>query len=99
MEEVEIISLKLTSGEEIIGKLVSQEGNEWILQDARSILVSNDGRLQLGPTLFSAIKEKSVVIYRPAVAIYSEHIHPAFLAEYTKAVSPLTLPTSKIIMG
>ena len=35
----ELVSLKLTSGEEIICKFVSKDDNSWVVKDAHSIIM------------------------------------------------------------
>jgi hypothetical protein len=98
MEEV-IYSCKLTSGEEIIGKLLEINSNIWEFKDARSILMMNDGQLRLGPVLFSASKESVVEIYRPSISVMTTNIRSEFLEAYRNAVSPLSIPTKSLIMG
>jgi hypothetical protein len=98
MEEV-IYSCKLTSGEEIIGKLLEINSNTLSFKDVRSILMMNDGQLRLGPVLFSSTKESVVEIYRPTISVMTTNIRPEFLEAYRNAVSPLAIPKSSIIMG
>jgi hypothetical protein len=99
MEELELVSLKLTSGEEIIGKFVTHEGNALILKDARSIIAMTDGQLRLGPVLFSADKDHDVTILSTSIAVKSTHVRKEFADAYNQSISPLSIPKSKILLG
>jgi len=99
MEELNLYSLKLTSGEEIIGKFAGSEGNCWKLKDARSIIMMPDGQLRLGPVLFSASKDHDVEIFNTSIAVFSNHVRQEFVDAYTQSVSPLSIPKKNIILG
>ena len=95
----QIYTVKLTSGEEIIGKLMEYDETTLILKDARSIILTGNGELKLGPVLFSIDKEQCVVLNRTAIAMQSNAIRKEFLDAYQTVVSPLTIPKSQILMG
>jgi hypothetical protein len=99
MEELALYAIKLTSGEEILGKFVKQDGNCWVMKDVRSIIMMPDGQLRLGPVLFSANKDHEIEIFSTAIAVFSESVRPEFVEAYTQAVSPLSIPKKQIILG
>ena len=99
MSEEKVMSLKLTSGEEVIGKFVEQEGNAWKMKDVRLIIMMPDGQLSLGPILFSANKDHAITIYKTAIAVTSENVRQEFADAYTQSVSPLSVIKKSIIMG
>ena len=97
--ESELLSIKLTSGEEILGKYKSGDETAWQIEDARSIIMMPDGQLRFGPVLFSGDKNREITIFKTAIAVHSNTVRPEFVEAYAQAVSPLTLPKKNIIMG
>jgi hypothetical protein len=99
---MEIMALKLTSGEELIAKVTVKSENELELHDARSIMLvpgPNGGQLKLAPVLFSSDVEKPITVNRATVSVYTTNVHPKFSDEYTRSTSKLVVPKSSILMG
>lgn len=99
MEDTTIMALKLTSGEELIAKVVLIDEKIMELHDARSIMLVPGGQLRLAPLLFSADIDKPITVERACVAVYTETIRPEFLDSYTQSISKLVVPKSSILMG
>ena len=96
------MALKLTSGEELIAKVNIINENEFELHDSRLIIVvpgPNGGQVKLAPVLFSVDIEQLVTLNRKTVSIYTTNVYLKFLEEYTRLVSPLSIPRSSILMG
>lgn len=104
----ETVSLKLVSGEEIIGHNATLFGKSFlealnedtiVLKDARTLVMLPNGDLRLAPVIFSADKDKQIIIFTRAISAYSIDIKTEFLEAYNQSLSPLTLPKKEIIMG
>jgi hypothetical protein len=96
--DYKIYVFKLTTGEEIIAKIENINETELKISNARSIIATPSGELAFGPILFSADKEKAVLLNRDSIIAISEHISDNFMEIYTKATSGLVLPKSNILM-
>jgi hypothetical protein len=99
---MEIYSIKLTSGEEIVAKTETIEilNHDVVdIYEARSIVMMPTGELRFGPVLFSANKDKAININRSAIAAYSKYVREEFSNAYTQAVSPLSIPKPSILLG
>lgn len=95
-----VISMKLSTGEEIIGKVVEQLSDEdfMVLEDARLVVVYPNGELKLAPVLFSANYDKNITVFKNSVVLISQFLRPEFEQGYLESVSKLALPTKKIIL-
>jgi hypothetical protein len=62
----EIISLKIISGEEIVGRLVEETGVSYKISKPTLINITDRG-LMLTPYLFSADMEKPIEVFKSAV--------------------------------
>jgi hypothetical protein len=99
MEELEVMSLKLTSGEELVAKVRFVDDETAELHDARSLMLLPGGQLKLAPVLFSGDMDRAIMLNRRTISLLTRNVHPKFLEEYTRSVSPLTIPKPSIIMG
>lgn len=96
---MDVMALKLTSGEEIIAKVDFTDKDTLELHDARSIMLIPNGQLRLAPLLFSADGDLPITVSRSTIAVYTKTIRTEFLESYTQSVSKLTIPKSSILMG
>jgi hypothetical protein len=99
MKELDLISVKLVTGEEIICKFVKQDVVCWVLKDARTLVMMPDGLVRFGQVLFSADKDMDIFVPVTAILVYSDYVRAEFANAYNQAVSPLSLPTKQILKG
>jgi hypothetical protein len=102
-----IYSIKLTSGEEIITRLIggSQYTNIFELNDTpkllldkpRVIMMTQQGAVALVPLVISGNSETPVVLLQSAIACWNECDNGAFKTEYLKSVSNLVIPNKQIL--
>ena len=98
MEEMVIIAIKLTSGEELIASVVDK-GNEFELHNARSIMLVPGGQLRLAPLLFSAAEDRPIMLSKASIAVSTSEIRSEFRDSYVQSTSKLVVPKSSILMG
>ena len=64
----EIVTIKLTSGEEVIAKLI-EETDTYIKVSKPRVLTSAQGGIGLAPYLFTVDPSKDIKIYKPFVVL------------------------------
>lgn len=102
MNEREVYSFKLTSGEEIIAKVFEDRLNDdyFDLEDPRILMMASNGNLSLSPViLFSANPDKPLFLNKTSVACWSKYIREELKNGYMNSVSKLVIPNKSIIMG
>ena len=100
LEENQICSFKLISGEEIIAKVYKEDELSYFLQDSRVLFMASGGELKLAPVMFSHDASKLITIFKTAVAAFSVSPKEDFMEAYKQAVSPIVMPANrKIVMG
>jgi hypothetical protein len=100
MEELEVYSFKLISGEEIISKVFEEGDNYFSLKDARMLMMSQNGNLSLMPVImFAADPDKLLTLNKSAIAFQSKYIREELKTGYLSSVSKLIIPNKSIIMG
>ena len=97
LETGEIFTLKLMSGEELIGRIVEQTDATIELTEPVSVAPGPQG-MGLVPSLFTSERGKNVVVNRTAITMYST-TDESIQAKYIEAVTGITTPSKKIIMG
>jgi len=99
--EDEIYSFKLTTGEEIISKLIGEHWNNdyLILDEPRTLMMGQNGNLSLAPVLFSADPTHHIFLSKSAIACWSKYIREELKTGYLSSVSKLVIPNKNIIMG
>lgn len=94
----EIYTFKLSSGEELVAKVLQIEGNELIVHDPVSVAPGPQG-LGLVPSMFTADPKAETRINTNNVTI-SALTDASIRASYIKATTGLTVPEAKkLILG
>lgn len=96
-ETGEIFTVKLTSGEELIGRIVEQTDDTIELTEPVSVAPGPQG-MGLVPSLFTSERGKNVIVNRGAITMYCT-TDESIQAKYIEATTGITTPTKKIIMG
>ena len=98
LQNSEIYTFKLVSGEEITAKIINK--HEGVLEVAQPIsMVLGPQGLQMMPSLFSSNSEKNVYINTASIAMSSE-TREDVRAKYIEATTGIvTAPTKQIITG
>lgn len=97
LETGEIFTLKLMSGEELIGRIVSQTDLTIEITEPVSVAPGPQG-MALVPSLFTSERGKNVVVNRGAITMYCS-TDDSIQAKYIEATTGITTPSKKIIMG
>lgn len=84
----EIITIKLTSGEEVIAKLI-EETDIYIKVAKPRVLTSAGGGIGLAPYLFTVDQDKDIKMYKPFVII--EPTQNEYATQYLSATSGIQL--------
>jgi len=72
MSDIKLI--KLTSGEEILGKVVSQEECAWVLDDVTSVVMhpTKDGAMSVGFAPFMPYNEGTISLWTSSITVVAE---------------------------
>jgi len=88
----DIISMKLTSGEEIIGRFIEQKYNETVVQKPMMIVPSQSG-LGLMPWAFTLGENSSVPIKENSISAKFK-TEENIKSQYVESTSGIKMPTS-----
>jgi hypothetical protein len=94
-----VYAIKLSSGEELLGKIQEETITSYILQDARILMQDMNGALKLGPFMFSASPEHVIELSKNAVAAKTKYLRDGLEAAYSQSVSKLVIPNKQILRG
>ena len=97
MEQNEIYTLKLTSGEEVISKIIEVGSDYLILSEPVSVAPQPQG-IGLMPSMFTAEKDKTVVLNTRAITMWCETADPVRI-KYIEATTGITTTSKKIVLG
>ena len=97
MEQNEIVTIKLTSGEEVISKVLEVNDDYLILGEPVSVAPGPQG-IGLMPSMFTAEKDKSVVLNTRAITMWCETADPVRI-KYIEATTGITTASKKIVLG
>lgn len=97
MEQNEIYTLKLTSGEEVISKVTEVGSDYLILSEPVSVAPQPQG-IGLMPSMFTAEKDKTVVLNTRAITMWCETADPVRI-KYIEATTGITTTSKKIVLG
>lgn len=97
MEQNEIYTLKLTSGEEVISKITEVASDYLILSEPVSVAPGPQG-IGLMPSMFTAEKDKTVVLNTRAITMWCETADPVRI-KYIEATTGITTTSKKIVLG
>jgi hypothetical protein len=93
----EVYTFKLTSGEELVGKVVSLTDSYVELSHPLSIAPNHQG-MGLMPSMFTAEPERNVRLNTSAVTMYGETVDAVRL-KYIEATTGIATPSKKIVLG
>ena len=97
MEQNEIYTLKLVSGEEVISKITEIGSDYLILSEPVSVAPQPQG-IGLMPSMFTAEKDKTVVLNTRAITMWCETADPVRI-KYIEATTGITTTSKKIVLG
>lgn len=97
LELDEVYTFKLTSGEELVAKVVSQADDSVELSHPLSIAPNHQG-MGLMPSMFTAEPEKTVWLNTSTVTMYGVTVD-AIRSKYIEATTGIATPSKKIVLG
>jgi hypothetical protein len=93
----ETYTFKVTSGEELVAKVVDIEGQYIVLSDPVSIIPSQRG-VGLQPSMFTADPDSLVRINTTNVTLYAP-TEDGVKMKYIEAITGIKVPDKKLILG
>ena len=99
LEINEVYSFKMTSGEEIIAKVVGVDtaSNTIDVHEPLSLAPSQGGPT-LVPSMFTAEQDKAITLNTSAVALCAVTAD-SIRIKYTEMITGITTPSKKIVLG
>ena len=99
IEENKVYTFKLSSGEELIAKVVGQIDNTTKIYVENPVSVAPSGKgVGLIPSMFTADPEGKIVLNINNVSIYGE-TDDSIKVKYIEMTTGITLPEKKILVG
>lgn len=95
--ENQVLTLKMSSGEEIIAKVVSKEGDWLVIEEPVAIGQGPKG-IGLVPALFTAEPGKKVRLNTNNINFIAETDDPVKM-KYLEATTGIQVPEKKLILG
>ena len=96
INEGEISTIKLASGEELVAKIMKIEDGMLIIKQPVSI-APGPQNMQLVPSMFTAELDKDVILYASAIALIAP-TRSDIKTSYIKATSGIDVPPEKKIL-
>jgi len=93
----EVYTFKLTSGEEVISKVVSIDENTMQLSNPLSVAPNPQG-MGLMPSMFTAEQDKNVTLNTNMITMYAVTADPVRI-KYIEATTGITTTSKKIVLG
>lgn len=93
----EVYTLKITSGEEIISKIVAITDTTVELSNPLSVAPNPQG-MGLMPSMFTAEQDKNVVLNTSAITMWALTADPVRI-KYIEATTGITTTSKKIVLG
>lgn len=93
----EVYTFKLTSGEEVISKVVGFDGDYVLLDEPLSVAPNPQG-MGLMPSMFTAERDKVVPLNTNTVTMYCVTADQIRI-KYIEATTGITTASKKIVMG
>lgn len=94
----EIYSFKLTSGEEVVAKVMSVDGSTVMISNPVSIGPTPQGKPGLIPSMFTYDHEHNIELNSNSIAMLGQ-TDENIKAQYIQATTGLSVPSKKVIMG
>lgn len=95
--ENQVLTFKMSSGEEIIAKVVSKEG-DWLLIEEPVAIGQGPKGIGLVPALFTAEPGKKVRLNTNNINFIAETDDPVKM-KYLEATTGIQVPEKKLILG
>lgn len=93
----EVYTFKLTSGEEVISKVVALNDTTMELSNPLSVAPNHQG-MGLMPSMFTAEQDKNVTLNTNMVTMYAETADQVRI-KYIEATTGITTASKKIVLG
>ena len=93
----EVYTFKLTSGEEVISKVVSINDTTMELSSPLSVAPNPQG-MGLMPSMFTAEQDKTVMLNTNMITMYAETADQVRI-KYIEATTGITTASKKIVLG
>lgn len=97
IETNEVYTFKLTSGEEVISKVIGFDGEYAQLEEPLSIAPNPQG-MGLMPSMFTAERDKIVLLNTNTVTMFCITADPIRI-KYIEATTGITTASKKIVLG
>jgi hypothetical protein len=97
IETNEVYSFKLSSGEELVAKVVSIGDNTIELSEPLSVAPNAQG-MGLIPSMFTSEKDKNITLNTSTVTMYAETADNLRI-KYIEATTGITTSSKKIVLG
>ncbi len=97
LQDGRVYTFKLNSGEELIAKVVAQDGTTITIEHPVSVAPGPQG-MGLVPSMFTADPSQLVTINTNCVAMFAE-TDDSVRMKYIEATTGIKVPDKKIIMG
>lgn len=97
IEAGEVYTFKLTSGEELISKVLSFDDKHVELSEPLSVAPNAQG-MGLIPSMFTAEHEKTVLLNTNTITMYCITAD-AIRSKYIEATTGIATPSKKLILG
>lgn len=98
LQENTVMSMKLVSGEEIVGKITSWDDAYYYVHAPLGVMMNHQGALQLMPALFTSDQNPDAMLPRTCVTMMAEARAEVEQA-YVKSVTGLDVPSKQILTG
>ena len=92
----DVVSFKLTSGEELIARITEDRTTDYVLAKPMALLNTANGGLGMMPTPIAANPQDSIVLNKHAVAIHGK-CQAELASQYLEKTTGLTLSTGGLI--
>lgn len=97
MVNEQVYAFKMVTGEEMMARIVSEDDHTYTLDHPVTLVASQEG-LTLTPAVFIGNLDKPVELRKSAVIIKSE-AKDEIAGKYIEAVTGISVPSKRIIMG
>lgn len=97
LENGEVYTFKILSGEEIVGKVVTSGDGVVVLSNPLSVAPSGGG-MGLIPSLFTSDQDKNIELNTNAVAMWAPSAE-GIRVKYIEATTGITTASKKIVLG
>ena len=94
----EVYTFKLTSGEEVISKVLGFLNDDWIILSEPLSVAPNPQGMGLMPSMFTAERDKTVPLNTKTITMFCVTADQIRI-KYIEATTGITTASKKIVMG